>query len=286
MRRFFQFALMLILSFAAMKAADPKMIEIPLWPDGAPTSNGLENKTEVNKNNRASDVSNPVLYVFPASKPNGKMVIACPGGGYARLAMDHEGLDMTDWMNRQGITYAVLKYRMPNGHSTVPLEDSKKAISIAREKASEWGVDPAKIGIMGSSAGGHFAATLATMFGDPQYRPDFQILLYPVISMDSITHKGSRDNLLGKEAGAAYIEKYSLQNRVGPDTPKAFIALSADDGAVPPLNSLRYAEALIGNKVPVSLHIYPTGGHGWGYKEAFKYKREWTAELEKWLSEL
>lgn len=193
---------------------------------------------------------------------------------------------MADWMNRQGITYAVLKYRMPNGHSTVPLEDSRRAISIAREKASEWGVNPNKIGIMGSSAGGHFAATLATMYGDEKYRPDFQILLYPVISMDSITHKGSRDNLLGKNASAADIEKYSLQNRVTSSTPPAFIALSADDGAVPPMNALGYAEALIRDKVPVSLHMYPVGGHGWGYKEAFKYKREWTAELEKWLAEI
>lgn len=287
MKKYFLLLAAMFMSVSSLFGADNnKMIEIPLWPDGAPSSNGLESVEETGDNVRASKVSNPILYVFPARKPNGKMVIACPGGGYAHLAMAHEGFDMADWMNRQGITFAVLKYRMPNGHSEVPLDDARRAISIAREKASEWGVNPSKIGIMGSSAGGHLAASLSTLYGEDSARPDFQILLYPVISMGDITHKGSRDNLLGKEASAEAVEHFTLANRVDSNSPRAFIALSADDKAVPPMNGIGYAEALIANNVPVTLHVYPSGGHGWGYRDSFKYKREWTAELEKFLSEL
>lgn len=259
---------------------------IPLWQEGAPTSNGLEGIEEKCVNNRISDVSNPELWVYPAKDPNGMMLIICPGGGYMRLAIDHEGTDLTDWLNSRGISCAVLKYRMPNGHPEVPLEDSRRAISIVRDRAAEWGVDPQKVGIMGSSAGGHFAATLATLYGDNRYRPDFQVLLYPVISMGDDTHMGSRKELLGEKPSEEMIRKYSLQNNVTEKTPQAFIALSADDGAVPPSNSLNYAEALIRNKVPVTLHVYPTGGHGWGFRDSFTYKQQWTMELEKFLNNL
>lgn len=259
---------------------------IPLWQEGAPTSNGLEGIEEKCVNNRISDVSNPELWVYPAKDPNGMMLIICPGGGYMRLAIDHEGIDLTDWMNSRGISCAVLKYRMPNGYPEVPLEDSRRAISIVRDRAAEWGVDPQKVGIMGSSAGGHFAATLATLYGDNRYRPDFQVLLYPVISMGDDTHMGSRKELLGEKPSEEMIRKYSLQNNVTEKTPPAFIAFSADDGAVPPSNSLNYVEALIRNKVPVTLHVYPTGGHGWGFRDSFTYKQQWTMELEKFLNNL
>lgn len=271
----------IILGFAAVAAgcvmaAAAERVEIDLWPDGAPLSNGMQGED-----------ARAILYVFPADKPTGRMIIDCPGGAYQMLAMEHEGTDMAHWMNRQGITYAVLKYRMPNSHSTVPLDDTRRAISIAREKAGEWGVDTGKIGIMGASAGGHCAATLATMYGEERYRPDFQILFYPVITMTAgVTHQGSRDNLLGTGAGDDAVSEYSLENRVTSSTPPAFIMLSADDTIVPPANSLDYATALMKNGVPVSLHMYPTGGHGWGYGDWFKYKRQWTGELEKWIADL
>lgn len=275
----------MVLPFLSAFGVEP--IAIPLWPDGAPTSNGLEQTEEhTSKDLRISKVSAPVMYVYPAAKPNGMMIIACPGGGYGRLAWDHEGIDMTPWMNSMGITYAVLKYRMPNGHKEVPLEDGQRAIELARRHAADWGVNPSKIGIMGSSAGGHFAATAATLYGDPKYRPDFQILLYPVISMDSVTHRGSRDNLLGPTPTAQEIDRYSLERRVDANTPPAFIALSADDRTVPPRNGIGYAEALIEKGVPVTLHVYPIGGHGWGFRDSFIYKRQWTGELEKWLESL
>lgn len=280
-------SLMFLFSVSSLMAANP--IEIVLWPDGAPTKNGLENESEGTKPESPTKVSKAVLYVFPASKPNGTAVIACPGGGYTHLAMSHEGTAMADWMNRQGVTYCVLKYRMPNGHKEVPLEDAREAIRLVRERgAAEWGVNPSKVGIMGSSAGGHLASTLANMYGEKIYRPDFQILFYPVTAMQGDIHKGSRDALLGEEAkDADMTARYTMQNNVTPETPPAFITLSADDRVVPADNNgLAYAAALVRNKVPVTLCLYPTGGHGWGYRDSFKYKREWTSELEKFLSEI
>ncbi|MBD5303783.1 MAG: alpha/beta hydrolase [Bacteroides sp.] len=271
----------LLLASVSLSAAKP--VKIQLWPDGAPTKNGLEGIEEKWNGKRLSDVSVPELWIYPAKNPNGQAVIAAPGGGYTLLSTDNEGTMFVDWMNAQGITLAVLMYRMPNGHSEVPLEDGRRAIEIMREKAAEYGFNPDEVGIMGSSAGGHFAATLSTMYGDKKYRPDFQILLYPVITMTDLTHNGSRNNLLGKDASAADIEKYSLENRVDANTPPAFIILATDDKTVNPLNSLHYAEALQQNGVPYSMHIYPTGGHGFGFRDSYIYKPQWSAELERWL---
>ncbi len=229
---------------------------------------------------------NPTLTVYPASHPNGLAIIMCPGGGYTILAMDHEGHDMADWFNTQGITYAVLKYRMPNGQHEIPLSDAEQAIRLVRQHAEEWKVNPARVGIMGASAGGHLAASLSTLYSSEETRPDFQILFYPVISMEQdITHEGSRTHLLGKAPLKDLEERYTLEKQVTPHTPQAFIMLSADDKTVLPMNSFQYTEALLHNKVPVSLHLYPTGGHGWGYRDSFIYKRQWTEELEKWLKD-
>lgn len=230
-------------------------------------------------------VEEPVLTVYPAKNGNGMAIVACPGGAYWTLAMGHEGHDMADWFNSQGITYAVLRYRMPNGHKEVPLSDSQQALRIMRQHAQEWNVK--KLGIMGSSAGGHLASTTATHFTDAETRPDFQILFYPVITMDpAYTHRGSHDNLLGKNPSKELEQKYSNELQVTPQTPPAFILHSSDDTVVPVANSVNYYTALVKNKVPASLHIYPVGGHGWGYNDSFLYKRQWTGELEKWLHEI
>lgn len=259
-------------------------VELPVWPDGAPNSNGIT-EAEVEKSaNRPTNVTLPTLTVYLAKKGNGKAIVACPGGGYVHLAMDHEGHDMAAWFNAQGITYAVLKYRMPNEHHEVPLSDALQAIRIVREHAEEWGIS--KVGIMGSSAGGHLASTAATHYTEDS-RPDFQVLFYPVISMDmSICHKGSRERLIGKAPSESLVQLYSNELQVTPQTPPAFIMHSSDDSTVPVENSVRYYMALVRNKVSAALHCYPVGGHGWGYKDNFKYKREWTGELEKWLREL
>lgn len=263
-------------------------IEIPLWPDGTPNDNGLT----ANDENGNADFLNLVandsasITVYKADRPNGIAIIMCPGGGYWGVALGHEGHDMASWFNAQGITYVVLKYRMPNGHHEIPLDDAEQAIRLVRTNAAQWGINPARVGIMGASAGGHLAASLATLYSSKDTRPDFQILFYPVISMDkAITHEGSRNNLLGKNPSDDLVCRYSLEQQVTTDTPQAFIMLSADDTTVPPANSMRYCQSLMEHKVPTSLHLYPTGEHGWGFRDSFIYKRQWTGELEKWLRE-
>ena len=261
-----------------------KPIELPLWPNGAPNSNELKGDEQEMDNGRVSNIKNPDITVYRAEHPNGMAVIMCPGGGYARLAMNHEGYDMAPWFNTQGITYVVLKYRMPNGHKEVPFSDVEQAIRLVRQHAAEWNINLAKVGIMGASAGGHLASTLATHYTSKETRPDFQILLYPVITMDAnFTHAGSRENLITKNPSADLIAKYSNELQVNAQTPQAFIALSSDDKAVLPQNSINYYLALLKHNVPATMHIYPTGGHGWGFRDNFTYKRQWTDELEKWL---
>lgn len=275
----------ILLSVATMLSAQ-NTFELPLWPAGAPNSNGLTGTEEDLEGGRVANVIKPSITVYKADKPNGIAIIMCPGGGYARLAMNHEGHDMAPWLNAQGITYIVLKYRMPNGHYEVPLSDAEQAIRLVRQHAKEWNIRPDRIGIMGASAGGHLAASLATLYSSNETRPDFQILFYPVISMvPGVTHGGSRQNLLGNNPSQELEDKYTLEKQVNERTPQAFIMLSADDGAVPPANGIHYFEALLQHQVPATLHVYPTGGHGWGFRDAFTYKRQWTGELEKWLRE-
>ena len=260
-----------------------KPIEIQLWPNGAPNSNGITTPEKQIDESRVSDVTVPTLTIYRAAKPNGMAIVACPGGGYVRLATAHEGHDMAAWFNAQGITYAVLKYRMPNTHHDVPLSDALQAIRIMKQHADEWKFN--KVGIMGSSAGGHLASTAATHFTEDS-RPDFQILFYPVVSMINPTHQGSKDNLLGKTPSEEMLNLYSNERQVPPQTPPAFIMHSSDDKAVPVSNSVDYYTALVKNGVSASLHIYPIGGHGWGFRDNFIYKRQWTGELEKWLREI
>lgn len=276
----------LIISFlfiSTMLSAQ-KTVKLLLWPNGAPNTNGLTDPEENMEGGRVANVVNPSITVYHPEKPNGMAIIMCPGGGYARLAMNHEGHDMSSWFTAQGITYIVLKYRMPNGHYEVPLSDAEQAIRVVRAKAKEWKINPHCVGIMGASAGGHLAASLATLYSSDETRPDFQILFYPVISMlKGVTHAGSRQNLIGLNPSAELEQKYSLERQVSARSPQAFIMLSADDGSVPPINGIGYFLALREQKVPASLHVYPIGGHGWGFRDNFMYKRQWTGELEKWL---
>lgn len=265
-----------------LAAQTPLVINV--WPNGAPNSNGIATDEKISDTGRISAVNEPTLTVYIAKDPNGQAIIACPGGGYGHLAMDHEGHDFAPWYNNQGITYAVLKYRMPNGHSNIPLSDAEEAIRIIRSHSKEWGIK--KVGIMGSSAGGHLASTVATHLTNDN-RPDFQILFYPVISSDSaITHRGSFDNLVGKSSTPEERRVFSNELRVTPQTPPAFILHSSDDKTVPVANAINYYSALVANNISASLHIYPIGGHGWGFRETFSYKKEWSGELEKWLQEI
>ncbi|MBQ1951906.1 MAG: alpha/beta hydrolase [Alistipes sp.] len=279
MKRILTLALLLLA--AGYAVAQPKPIEIDLWPNGAPKENGLTGPEQPLENGRVANISRATLYIYPAPTKNAPAIISCPGGGYRRLAMNHEGHDMATWMNKQGITYAVLKYRMPNGDITIPISDALQAIRTLRERADEWNIDPEKVGIMGASAGGNLAAQAATQFTSEEDRPDFQVLFYASLTMS----KSAAQSLLGGDESDEAIDRYWPTKQVKENTPPAFLLCSADDRTVRVQNSIEYFQALHAKGIQATLHIYPSGGHGWGYEEWMPYKREWTGELERWLEQ-
>lgn len=288
MKKFFPFIICL-LSLNLIKAAEP--IEIPVWDKGnkPPTSNGISSKKEdTSGGDWVTSVAKPTLKVFPADNPNGTALLMCPGGAYYGLSMKHEGYDLAKELNSLGITLAVLKYRMPNGHHEVPTDDARQALRILRKNSDKWGIDPNRIGIGGASAGGHLASTVATHKLDDESAVNFQVLFYPVISMkDDITHKGSRENLLGKTPSEDLINYYSNELQVKSDTPRAFICATVDDSSVPVKNTFDYYDALISNGIEVDLKIYPKGGHGWMYlPEKMPYQDQWIKDLGIWLTGL
>ena len=245
-----------------------------------------------------SQVSIPTLSVFlpKGIKQNQTAVVIFPGGGYTHLAIDKEGTKVAEWFNAQGIVAFVLKYRLPNNlimtNKTVgPLQDAQEAIRVIRLNAAVWNIDPNKIGVMGFSAGGHLASTLSTHYDDRVYetsskisaRPDFSLLIYPVISMENdITHKGSQISLLGENASQQDIDSFSNEKRVTAQTPPAFLIHATDDNVVLPENSINYYLALKKNGVTAELHLYEKGGHGFGLgvNDTSKF---WTKACEEWL---
>ena len=259
-----------------------KTHDMDLWPKGLPNSNGIDQSQPFDdaKQNFKPSIK---VYLPDKKKATGAAVVCCPGGGYSHLAMDHEGHDWAKYFNEKGIALIVLKYRMPHTVQEVPYSDAEEALRLVRENAKKWDIDPGKVGIMGSSAGGHLAATIATHCTNDN-RPDFQILFYPVITMDRrYTHGGSRDNLIGKETGYDLVKAYSNELQVSQQTPPAIILLSDDDTAVRPYNGVSYYLALKEAGVKASLHVYPSGGHGWGSRDNFKYHTEMLADLTAWL---
>lgn len=258
-----------------------------------------DKETTVTRDNvtRISKISNPTITVFRPQKPNGKAVVICPGGGYALLAFDKEGTRVAEEFVKWGVTAFVLKNRLPDDSinidkSLAPLQDAQQAIRLVRNNAKEFGVDRNKIGIMGFSAGGHLASTAATHFSfkadannndTTSARPDFAILIYPVISFDStIFHRGSRNNLIGANPSIEKTDFFSNELQVTITTPPTFLVHASDDGAVPVENSVRFYQACVKNKVPVEMHLYPKGGHGFGM-----YNRttedNWMERLKNWL---
>ena len=270
MRRLSIILLFAVISVVSAYAAKPLKIE--LWPSGPRT---------VSKN--PNDTARMWVYLPKKKVATGRAVIICPGGGYSHLAMDHEGHNWANFFNKMGIAAIVLKYRMPHGDCRVPIEDAEAAMRLTRSMAASWNLKTDQIGIMGSSAGGHLASTIATHSkGDAA--PNFQILFYPVISMDpAVTHRGSHDNFLGKEAKKKKEHEYSNDLQVSRVTPRAFIVLSDDDHAVVPANGANYYLQCYRHDVPASLHVYPSGGHGWGYRDTFAYHIEMLLDLKSWL---
>ena len=256
----------------------PRSETVQVWPDGAPNAFTYDSSADP----QGEKYKDALLEIYPARNPNGYCVLVCPGGGYAMLSMTHEGRDIKEWLNARGFTCWMLQYWMPRGHHDVPLSDVQQSMRIIRGR-EDLGIT--HIGGMGFSAGGHLASTAATHYVDAATRPDFQILVYPVITFEKpYTHNGSVYGLLGENPSQEMLDLYSNQKQVTPDTPPAFILAASDDWLVPVKNSLLYYEALIENKVSVSMHIYPTGGHGFGWGDNYIYKSEWSAELERWLN--
>ena len=260
-----------------------KLICISLYEDLSMTTYDLSEVDNVELIGIVENASEGTLFVFTCDRPNGSSVIMCPGGGFLKTNLENEGIDFAEWFTKLGITYIVFKYRMPRGNPDVPEQDIRLALKVVREKFPEF-CD--KLGVMGASIGGYIAATAATLYHGTD-RADFQILLYPVISMtDQLTHLPSRCRMLGENIPAAEKKALSLELHVTEETSSAFIVLAEDDQTVSPLNSLAYYTALLKHGVSAELHIYPQGGHSFGFCDSFIYKNLWTNELSQWLNAL
>lgn len=266
----------------AQSPAVPAPEAIPLWSNHAPIGGGEFEEKDA------------TITVHRPAKPNGAAMVICPGGGYGGLVMSAEGHGIAAWLNLHGITGVVLQYRLPQGRAMVPLLDAQRALRTVRARAGEWGLDPQRIGIIGFSAGGHLASTAGTHFdaGDAQAadpvarvscRPDFMVLVYPVISMGEKGHAGSRKNLLGAEPAPEKIALFSNELQVTAQTPPAFLAHAVDDKVVPPENSRMFAEALKAHGVEAQYLELPSGGHGLsGYKGPSW--EAWQAQSLEWLA--
>lgn len=277
----------------------------PLWPDEIPNSQESSRTETIEQDDITwiEQVNEPTLEVFlpPKGNATGQAVVICPGGGYRGVAYDIEGTEIAKFLNTKGIAGFVLKYRMPGAESVVvrneaPLQDAKRALRTVRANAEKWNLSEDKIGVMGFSAGGHLASTLGTHFNHEDTiepldhidsinaRPDFMILVYPVITMkDPHTHQGSKQNLLGENPDESMVEYYSNETQITPDTPPTFLIHATDDDAVPVENSLLFYQALNDNGVPAEMHIYPEGAHGFNLGLGRGHLEGWTERLYDWL---
>lgn len=300
-------ALLVVSTILTIHAGAQELV-MPLWPAGKVPN--YKRTSEIEKRDTAetikiSLVQAPDIAVYLPSKrtATGQAVVICPGGGYAYLAYNWEGSDPARWLNSKGIAAIVLKYRLPNSKSNVtpnlsPLSDAKRALRLTRFYADKWNIKKDQIGIMGFSAGGHLASTLGTHFdsGNLQSmdsiemissRPDFMVLVYPVISMSKpIMHSGSRNNLIGEKADTALAKLYSNELQVTKNTPPTFLVHATDDKTVPVENSLLFYQALKDNGVSAEMHIFPKGGHGFGLGIGRGEVESWTDLCVEWLKSL
>lgn len=280
---------------------------LPLWNEKIPNHNGIKIEEIIDTNEimmiKAVDQPNISVYLPTEKNRNGMAAIVIPGGGYNILAYDWEGTEIAKWLNSKGITAIVLKYRLPHTKNNVkgrlsPFLDLQRAIRLTRFNSEKWGLDQNKVGVMGFSAGGHLASTLGTHFGEENIfntdaidsiscRPDFMVLMYPVITFkEPYLHMGSRHFLIGDSPDTALINYYSNELHVSKNTPPTFLALAGDDKSVPVQNSIMFYEKLHGNSVPAEMHIYPKGGHGFSLALGKGYLESWTDRCIDWMRSL
>lgn len=302
------FVAMITWSFAAVaqgpQTSPEKFAEfIPLYPKGKmPNSKGLAVKDSI-ANERIYKVGTPGMYAFfPSAQENkGAAVLICPGGGYERLAYVISGTQLAKWFNTMGISAFVLNYRLPNSPDLIqreiaPLQDAQRAMKIIRSNAGRWGIKADKIGVQGSSAGGHLASSLGTHANDlsvihdsldsVSFHPNYMILVSPVIDLGTYAHAGSRKNLLGENPSGALINQYSTQNNVTGTTPPAFIVHAFNDKSVVPMNSLLFYKALLEHNISASYHVFPQGGHAIALRNNPGSAQQWTNLCEAWLIEM
>lgn len=296
--------LFLLFLLKTMSLTGQNPVEMPLYegaiPNSKPYTTPEKVETRPDKSRFISGTSQPTLTVHLPTNGNGMAIVICPGGGYRGVSIDKEGHHLAQAFNEKGIAAFVLKYRTPNDSSCIdksiaPLQDAQQALRIVRQNAQKWHINPDKVGIMGFSAGGHLASTAATHFtknADPtlsdktSVRPDFAILIYPVISFsDSLMHKGSRDNLIGKTPSIEQTILYSNEWQVTPQSPPTFLVHAADDKTVKVENSLQYYLSCIKKGILAEMHLYPKGGHGFGMNNTTTEDR-WVERLFNWLKML
>jgi acetyl esterase/lipase len=287
---------LLIAAGSVVVAPAAESLVIPLWPEGVPDAKP-DGGAEYVKDDRIHNVQVPTLtYFAPApGKSAGTAIIYCPGGGYERLAVSADGGGYRSWLNGEGIHLFVLKYRLKEYGHPAPLRDVLRAIRLVRSRAAEWGISPGRIGLLGGSAGGHLAASAATLWDAPEGRtqspldevsgrPDFVGLMFPVITMEPpFTHRVSRLNLIGPSPDDAMVRHLSLHLQVRRDTPPTFIIHTQEDQSVPVENSLLYYRALREAGVPVEMHLYEKGPHGFGLRPGFGPTSQWPRRFDEWL---
>jgi len=284
-----------LLFAAALPLAQAGPDVLPLWPEGVPGAKQIG--PERLEDGRVFNVSEPALTVYPPAvdRANGSAVIVCPGGGYGRLAVDREGEQTARWLGTLGVTAFVLKYRLAEFGHPAPLQDVLRAVRLLRSQAARYHIRPDRIGVMGFSAGGHVAASAGTLFDHPlgrtgadldrvSARPDFLVLMYPVIAMDGpAAHAGSRQGLLGAHPSAADVALLSVERQVTPATPPTLLVHTQDDAVVPVENSILFYQALTRARVPADMYLFQHGEHGMGMRPGLGTASGWPARAEEWL---
>ena len=290
-------AVSILTVISASAIAETKPVITNLWPDGKmPGAKPVNFEEKVDDGGHISGISIPQLHYYPAEKQTSDAtVVICPGGGYAVVSFQKEGIEIAQWFNSHGMNAFVVKNRLKEYGQPYPLADVQRAIRLIRKNCEEYKINPDKIGVMGFSAGGHLAASASVLYNEKTYtmdddkdisaKPSYSVLVYPVITMGKKTHWGSRENLIGKNPTQEMVDKYCTEKQINSQTPPAILIHSSDDGVVPVANPILYYQALIANRVDAEMHIFNTGGHGYGMRKKSQTVQHWPEVLANWLTE-